>query len=161
VPCRPVPVLRFRNGPYAHGPIDQGRRIEGSGGALPPVVLLEDQPHGADPAFHKTSTRSMRLHGVVTNIRLETLFWSVLADISRRDGMSLSHLITKLYDEIIEARGEVENFTSFLRVCCLRYLSLQISGCIPVDVSVPIRSLDANAVLAHEQGSYKSTVPAA
>jgi predicted DNA-binding ribbon-helix-helix protein len=114
----------------------------------------------ADPTFYDTSTRSIRLHGVVTSIRLETLFWSVLAEIGRRDDMSLSQLITKLYDEITEARGEVENFTSFLRVCCLRYLSLQISGGIPGDVSVPIRSLDADAVLAREQSAYKSAVPA-
>jgi predicted DNA-binding ribbon-helix-helix protein len=99
----------------------------------------------ADPALYETATRSIRLHGVVTSIRLETLFWNVLTEIGRRDDMSLSQLITKLYDEITEARGEVENFASFLRVCCLRYLSLQLSGGIPGDVSVPIRSLDANS----------------
>jgi predicted DNA-binding ribbon-helix-helix protein len=109
---------------------------------------------GADPAFYDTSTRSIRLHGVVTSIRLETLFWNVLTEIGRRDDMSLGQLITKLYDEISEARGEVENFTSFLRVCCLRYLSLQVTGGIPDDVSIPIRSLDADAVLAQEQASY-------
>jgi predicted DNA-binding ribbon-helix-helix protein len=115
---------------------------------------------GADPALYETSTRSMRLHGVVTSIRLEVIFWNVLGEIGRRDGMSLSQLITKLYDEIIEARGEVENFASFLRVCCMRYLSLQLSGGIPEDVSVTIRSLDANDVLARERATYQPTVPA-
>lgn len=115
---------------------------------------------GADPAFYETSTRSMRLHGVVTSIRLETLFWSVLAEIGRRDDLGLNQLITKLYDEITEARGEVDNFASFLRVCCLRYLSLQLSGGIPGDVTVPIRSLDADAVLARERAPHKLTVPA-
>lgn len=112
----------------------------------------------ADPALYDTSTRSLRLHGVVTSIRLENLFWSVLGEIGRRDGMSVNQLIAKLYDEIIEARGEVPNLTSFLRVCCLRYLSLQITGGIPGDVSVPIWSLDANAVLAQERTSFE--VPA-
>ena len=115
---------------------------------------------GADPAFYETSTRSMRLHGVVTSTRLETLFWSVLAEIGRRDDLGLNQLITKLYDEITEARGEVDNFASFLRVCCLRYLSLQLSGGIPGDVTVPIRSLDADAVLARERAPHKLTVPA-
>lgn len=105
----------------------------------------------ADPALYETCTRSLRLHGVVTSIRLEDHFWQVLDEIGRRDGMSVNQLITKLYDEISEARGEVRNFTSFLRVCCLRYLSLQISGGIPSDVSVPIRSLDADAVLARSK----------
>ena len=114
----------------------------------------------ADPALYETATRSIRLHGVVTSIRLETLFWNVLTEIGRRDDMSLSQLITKLYDEITEARGEIENFASFLRVCCLRYLSLQISGGIPGDISVPIRSLDANSVLARERAPHKPAVPA-
>jgi predicted DNA-binding ribbon-helix-helix protein len=114
----------------------------------------------ADPSLYDTSTRSLRLHGVVTSIRLENHFWHVLGEIGQRDGLSVSRLITKLYDEIIEARGEVGNFTSFLRVCCLRYLSLQISGGIPGDVSVPIWSLDADAVLAGERAAFQQPVPA-
>jgi hypothetical protein len=35
-------------------------------------------------------------------------------------------------------------------VCCGRYLALQLSGGIPRDRSVPIRSLDARSVLATE-----------
>lgn len=116
---------------------------------------------GADPALYETSTRSLRLHGVVTSIRLEALYWQVLAEIGRRDGMSVNQLITKLYDEIIEARGEIDNFTSFLRVCCLRYQSLQVSGSIPADTSVPIRSLDADAVLAQERAAYTPASSAA
>jgi predicted DNA-binding ribbon-helix-helix protein len=54
----------------------------------------------------------------------------------------------------------VQNFTSFLRVCCVRYLSLQIMGGIPGDVSVPIWSLDANAVLAQELAAFEPLVPA-
>ena len=114
----------------------------------------------ADPALYDTSTRSLRLHGVVTSIRLENHFWHVLGEIGQRDGLSVNRLITKLYDEIIEARGEVRNFTSFLRVCCLRYLSLQISGDIPGDVSIPIWSLDADAVLAGERATFEPPVPA-
>lgn len=116
---------------------------------------------GADPALYATSTRSLRLHGVVTSIRLEELYWQVLAEIGRRDGMTVNQLITRLYDEIIEARGAIDNFTSFLRVCCLRYQSLQVSGGIPVDPRVPIRSLDADAVLAHERAALTPATSAA
>jgi predicted DNA-binding ribbon-helix-helix protein len=79
----------------------------------------------ADPALYASRARSLRLHGAVTSIRLENLFWQVLEEIAARDGMSTSQLITKLYDELIASRGEVDNFTSFLRVCCLRHLSHQ------------------------------------
>jgi len=110
----------------------------------------------SDPALYVPRIHSLRLHGAVTSIRLEDLFWRVLDEIARRDGMSLNQLVTKLYDEILEARGEVHNFTSFLRVCCLRYQSLQVAGGIPSDVSVPIRSLDPDRVLAKERPDHKA-----
>jgi predicted DNA-binding ribbon-helix-helix protein len=103
----------------------------------------------ADPASYESRTRSVRLHGVVTSIRLEHLYWDVLEEIARRDGMTVVNLIEKLYDELVVARGGVGNFTSFLRVSALRYEALVAQGRIPADLRVPIRSLDASAVL-HE-----------
>ena len=52
-----------------------------------------------------------------------------------------------MYKRQVEYRGEAANFTSFLRVCCLRYQLLQAEGRIPADTGVPIRSLNAQAVL--------------
>jgi predicted DNA-binding ribbon-helix-helix protein len=57
---------------------------------------------------------------------------------------------SKLYDELVAERGEVDNFASFLRVSCGRYLALQLSGGIPQDTSISIRSLNAPQVLATE-----------
>jgi len=101
----------------------------------------------ADPASYDSRTRSVRLHGVVTSIRLENLFWSVLEEIATRDGMGVVQLIEKLYDELVEARGEVGNFASFLRVTALRYQALMAHQRIPQDQQVPIRSLDVQSVL--------------
>jgi predicted DNA-binding ribbon-helix-helix protein len=101
----------------------------------------------ADPASYDSRTRSVRLHGVVTSIRLENLFWSVLEEIAERDGMGVVQLIEKLYDELVEARRAVGNFASFLRVTALRYQALMAHQRIPQDRQVPIRSLDAQAVL--------------
>ncbi len=101
----------------------------------------------ADPASYESRTRSVRLHGVVTSIRLEHLYWEVLEEIARRDSMTVVQLIEKLYDELVAARGGVGNFTSFLRVSALRYEALVAQGRIPADVKIPIRSLDAAAVL--------------
>ena len=80
----------------------------------------------ADPILYESRTRSLRIHGVITTVRLENLFWDVLQEISARENMTTSQFAVKLYDELITLRGELPtNFASFLRVCCLRYLSLQ------------------------------------
>lgn len=105
---------------------------------------------GADPDLYRTRSRSLRLHGVATSIRLEILFWNILGEIGARDGMTVGRLITRLYDELAAAGGDCANFTSFLRVSCGRYLALLAAGSIPADHDIPIRSLDAARVLADE-----------
>ena len=110
----------------------------------------------ADPALYESRIRSVRLHGVATSIRLVNLFWDVLGDVARRDGMSVPQLCTRLHDELVAERGGVDNFASFLRVCCGRYLALQLSGGIPRDASIPIRSLNAQRVLATERRPFSS-----
>lgn len=77
----------------------------------------------ADPIHYEQRTRSMRIRGVVTSIRLENLCWDILARIASKDNMTTNQLIGKLYDEIIERQGRVDNLSSFLRVSCMRYLS--------------------------------------
>jgi predicted DNA-binding ribbon-helix-helix protein len=77
----------------------------------------------ADPIHYEQRTRSMRIRGVVTSIRLENLCWDVLARIASKDQMTTNQLISQLYDEIIARQGRVDNLSSFLRVSCMRYLS--------------------------------------
>jgi len=69
-----------------------------------------------------------------------------LAEIGARDAMSVPQLVGKFHDELVAAGADLGNFASFLRVCCLRYLSLQALGIIPTDRSVPIRSVDTGAL---------------
>lgn len=101
----------------------------------------------ASEESYASESRSLRLHGVATSLRLEQLFWQVLEEIAGRDDMRVNQLIERLYDELVAYRGEAANFTSFLRVCCLRYQLLQAEGRIPRDVAIPIRSLNPHAVL--------------
>lgn len=80
----------------------------------------------ADPILYESRTRSLRIHGVITTVRLENLFWDVLCEIAARENLTTSQFAVKLYDELIALRGEMPtNFASFLRVCCLRYLSMR------------------------------------
>lgn len=111
----------------------------------------------ADPQSYESRTRSVRLHGVVTSIRLENLFWQVLEEIAGRDGMGVVQLIEKLYDELVVARGEVGNFASFLRVSALRYEALLAQGRIPTDTGVAIGSLDSRTVLRDLHADWGGT----
>jgi predicted DNA-binding ribbon-helix-helix protein len=79
----------------------------------------------ADPMLYESRSRSLRIHGAVTRIRLENLFWDILAELAAADGYTTNQLIVRLYDELVEYRGEIDNFASFLRVSCLRYLTLR------------------------------------
>lgn len=77
----------------------------------------------ADPILYESRSRSLRIRGVVTTLRLENQFWDILTEIAETDGVSTNQLIAKLYEEVMDFRGEVVNFASFLRVSCTRYLN--------------------------------------
>jgi predicted DNA-binding ribbon-helix-helix protein len=74
-----------------------------------------------DPATYAAETRSVRLHGHVTSIRLETAFWTILEEIAGHEGISVARFVSVLHDEILDRNGEVPNFASFLRVACLHW----------------------------------------
>lgn len=76
-----------------------------------------------DPAACEAITRSVRIHGLVTSVRLEARFWEILDEMAAAEGMSTPHFLGVLYDEILDLRGEVRNFASLLRVVCTTYLS--------------------------------------
>ena len=78
-----------------------------------------------DPTTYAAETRSVRLHGHVTSIRLEAAFWTTLEEIAHREGMSVARFVSVLHDEILVRNGEVANFASFLRVACLHWLRNQ------------------------------------
>lgn len=101
-------------------------------------------------------TKSLRIDGVVTSIRLEQFFWHTLEEIAARDNMSINQMICKLYRESLQAKHNVSNFTSFLRVCCSRYLALIANGEICRDLSQPLASVDVQQVLNREQSRYFS-----
>ncbi len=77
---------------------------------------------GQDPARYDSDTRSLRLNGQSTSIRLERAFWAILDDIAAAEGLSTPSFISRLHAEVLELRGEPGNFTSLLRCTCLVHL---------------------------------------
>lgn len=77
---------------------------------------------GQDPANYAFETRSVRLMGHATSVRLEAKFWVVLEQISEAQDMPMSKFLSLLYEEALELHGDVSNFASLLRCCCLNFL---------------------------------------
>ena len=76
----------------------------------------------ADPILYEQRTRTIRIHGVLTSIRLENMVWDILAEMAGSEGCTTNNLIVQFHDEILAHRGEVPNFASFLRVTGMRFL---------------------------------------
>ena len=110
----------------------------------------------ADPNLWEKRLRSVRLHGFSTSVRLENIYWRLLEEIAARDGLSVAEILARLYEELLETHGAVENFASFLRVCCARYLMLQLAGDIPADLGRSIAGLDSGKILAREKARLGS-----
>lgn len=82
----------------------------------------------ADPIAYEQRSRSVRVHGVLTSIRLENMVWDTLAQMAEEEGRTTNALIALFHDEILARRGEVPNFASFLRVTCIRYLRERLAA---------------------------------
>jgi predicted DNA-binding ribbon-helix-helix protein len=76
----------------------------------------------ADPILYESRSRSVRIHGVLTSLRLENMMWDTLAQMATEEGRTTNSLLVQFHDEVMAHRGEVSNFASFLRVTCLRYM---------------------------------------
>jgi hypothetical protein len=84
--------------------------------------------------------------------------------------MTANQMITKLYLESLDADHDISNFTSFLRVCCSRYLSLIADGNLAREDKLPLADVSAQKILEQEtlrsnqrkllfsEGPYKPTV---
>ena len=113
----------------------------------------------ADPALWASHTRSFRMDGMVTSVRLEELFWRALQTIGERDDLTVPQLLHRLYNESLDAGHDVGNFTSFLRVCCLRFLDLQLRGLIPTEAQIRLSDLLVDDILTLEQSQREGNAP--
>ncbi len=74
---------------------------------------------GQDPGNYRCTTRSVRLAGHATSIRLEATFWDILDNLAASQGMTTPRFLSQLYDEVLELHGGIANFASLLRVSCV------------------------------------------
>ncbi|MDO6763030.1 ribbon-helix-helix domain-containing protein [Agarivorans sp. 1_MG-2023] len=78
---------------------------------------------GTEAELFELKSRSVRLDGVVTSVRLEAIFWQLLEQIADEAELSLAGFLTQIYHEVLQREGKVGNFTSLLRVACTTHLN--------------------------------------
>lgn len=76
---------------------------------------------GVDSSLYDTEARSIRIQGCVTSVRLENGFWAILDKMAASEATTTPGLLNNLYSELLQKKGEVKNFASFLRVACTIY----------------------------------------
>lgn len=74
---------------------------------------------------YRSQTRSLRLNGQSTSIRLEGMFWRILDQIAATENLSTPRFISKLHSEVMGLYGEASNFSSLLRCTCLVHAERQ------------------------------------
>ncbi|WP_412776540.1 ribbon-helix-helix domain-containing protein [Thalassospira lucentensis] len=80
---------------------------------------------GTEPELYQCVSRSIRINGVVTSLRLELRFWQILDEIAAGEGFSTPQFLGKIHDEVFTQRGDIPNFASLMRVICTVYLEKQ------------------------------------
>jgi len=96
------------------------------------------------PETYSYVTRSVRLNGFSTSIKLEAKFWRILEEIAQGEGIALSSFLATLHDEAEAIHGEVRNVASLLRCTCLIYLT-QKNGADRDTMALPLHHQDHHA----------------
>src|SRR5437868_15326681 len=82
-----------------------------------------------DMGLAQPLSRSVRLNGFATCLRLEQVYWDILGEIAKVNCCSVSALLSYVDREVHLRYGGVKNFTGLVRVVCVVH-SLKEGGCV-------------------------------
>ena len=123
-----------------HKPVTDHRRHI-AGGKTGEVVIMCQIYSGTNPELYQSVSRSLRINGMVTSVRLEQRFWQILDEIAAGEGFSTPQFLGKLHDEVVSQRDDIPNFASLLRVVCTVYLEHQAGIAVTPETTKPARRL--------------------
>jgi predicted DNA-binding ribbon-helix-helix protein len=81
--------------------------------------------------------RSLRIEGCSTSVRLERIFWEVLDHMAGERGQTTCALVAEIHSEVSASVKPLTNFSSALRVICLRQLEWQGAAAEPASGEKP------------------------
>lgn len=82
---------------------------------------------GFDMQLARPLSRSIRLNGFATCLRLEQVYWDILGDMAQLNNCSISTLLSHVDREVHLRHGGVRNFSGLVRVVCVVH-SLKEAG---------------------------------
>ncbi|GAB6408147.1 ribbon-helix-helix domain-containing protein [Pseudomonas sp. MHK4] len=72
-----------------------------------------------DMGLAQPLSRSVRLNGFATCLRLEQVYWDILGDMARVNCCSVSALLSHVDRQVHLRHGGVRNFSGLVRVVCV------------------------------------------
>ncbi|WP_301837175.1 ribbon-helix-helix domain-containing protein [Pseudomonas sp. JQ170C] len=77
---------------------------------------------GFNMSLAQPLSRSVRLNGFSTCLRLEQIYWRILERIAEANQCSVSAVLSYVDREVHLRHGGVKNFSGLIRVICVAYL---------------------------------------
>ena len=108
--------------------VDEDRRKEGRIGLLKDI-RIDPFVSEFDMGLAQPLSRSVRLNGFATCLRLEQVYWDILAEMAKINCCSVSALLSYVDREVHLRHGGVKNFSGLVRVVCVVH-SLKEGGCV-------------------------------
>ncbi|MFJ2691393.1 ribbon-helix-helix domain-containing protein [Pseudomonas sp. NPDC087336] len=96
----------------------EGGRDEGRGGQARDI-RVDPFVSEFDMGLARPLSRSVRLNGFATCLRLEQVYWDILADMARANSCSVSALLSHVDRQVHLRHGGVRNFSGLVRVVCV------------------------------------------
>lgn len=98
--------------------VQEDRRSEGRSSPFK-EVRIDSFVSELDMGLAQPFSRSVRLNGFATCLRLEQVYWDILGDMARVNCCSVSALLSHVDREVHLRHGGVKNFTGLVRVVCV------------------------------------------
>ncbi|MHC8324336.1 ribbon-helix-helix domain-containing protein [Pseudomonas sp. GB2N2] len=96
----------------------EGKISEGRAGPLRDV-RINPFVSEFDMGLAQPLSRSVRLNGFATCLRLEQVYWDILAEMALINCCSVSALLSHVDREVHLRHGGVKNFSGLVRVVCV------------------------------------------
>ncbi|MFR0672414.1 ribbon-helix-helix domain-containing protein [Enterobacterales bacterium AW_CKDN230030176-1A_HGKHYDSX7] len=91
-------------------------------GRWPSKPCIDPFDNQFDMSQARPISRSVRLNGFATCLRLERVYWRILERIAAANDCSVSAVLSYLDREVHLRHGGVKNFSGLVRVVCVNWL---------------------------------------